>query len=129
MFNCGNARFVRHFFIPRDTQVDLVSGLCSKLILYCWVVPKEGTFRLLSSCRAYDLSSALYAQGLSLWMDSLEPVSRMSVPYQPIPPPPPADGPASLEQLRLMLGKRIYRYNTVNPSDFLGIKLKEVSLT
>ena len=71
-------------------------------------------------------------QGRLPWMDSLEPVGRMSVPYKPVPPPPPllgAEGHASLEQLRLMLGKRIYHYNTVNPSDVFGIKLKEVSRT
>lgn len=66
-------------------------------------------------------------------MDSLEPVSRTAVAYKPSPPPPPlgdggAEGHASLEQLRLMLGKRIYKYNTVNPSDVFGIKMKEVSL-
>ena len=35
--------------------------------------------------------------------------------------------PEDVGQLRLMLGKRIYKYNTVNPSDVFGIKLKEVS--
>jgi hypothetical protein len=32
-----------------------------------------------------------------------------------------------LGQLRLVLGKRIYKYNTVNPSDVFGLKLKDVS--
>jgi hypothetical protein len=30
-----------------------------------------------------------------------------------------------LGQLRLVLGKRIYKYNTVNPSDVFGLKLKD----
>ena len=66
-------------------------------------------------------------------MDSLEPISRVAVAAKGSPPPPPLagggaeEGRESMEHLRLMLGKRIYKYNTVNPSDVFGIKLKEVS--
>lgn len=68
-------------------------------------------------------------------MDSLEVVSRMAVVARASPPPPrltgrgAEEGHEPVEQLRLMLGKRIYKYNTVNPSDVFGIKLKEVGLT
>ena len=40
--------------------------------------------------------------------------------------PPIASDDKSAEQLTYTLGRRIYKYNTINPSDVFGLKMKEV---
>lgn len=109
-----------------------ISGLCDYIAFYIVGWSEGGGSQTARGLRSVQTLDCTEPQGRLPWMDSLEPVGRMSVPHKLVPPTPPllgAAGHASLEQLRLMLGKRIYRYNTVNPSDVFGIKLKEVSQT